>query len=334
MKDGAQVLVFANVKGGVTKTTTVLTTAMMLHLLGARVLVVDADPQGNTTDGLGYTGGALTHTLYSLMMGKSTLEQVMKQTYFNRTTRVFYDPTDDEERLQLEGDYQEQQAVRGPDLLPNNLRAAAAENELLPHPAWGSLIRNILLPLASHYDFVIIDTNPGLGKLTVNSFLAADYVVIPSIPERWPTDGISLLCGTIANAREQNKALAVLGILFTRVRYAEHRRHMEHVQQNILPQINKAFPWMNLTCFETFINETANFSRVTNERSNYVLALANDPISIMYWGYMAELLRKMSSPFFEKALTMYQQLVAEYKAEQARLEGKKQQRAEAGGERR
>jgi chromosome partitioning protein len=334
MKDGAQVLVFANVKGGVTKTTTVLTTAMMLHLLGARVLVVDADPQGNTTDGLGYTGGALTHTLYTLMMGKSTLEQVLKRTYFNRTTRVFYDPTDDEERQQLELDFQEKQSVRGPDLLPNNLRSAAAENELLPHPAWGSLIRGILLPLAPLYDFVIIDTNPGLGKLTVNSFLAADYVVIPSIPERWPTDGISLLCGTIANARDQNKALTVLGILFTRVRYAEHRRHMEYVQQSILPQINKAFPWMQLTCFETYINETANFSKVTNERSNYVLALVNDPISIMYWGYLAELLRKMGSPFFEKALTMYQQLVTEYKAEQALQEKRKQQRAETGGEKR
>ena len=334
MKDGAQVLVFANVKGGVTKTTTVLTTAMMLHLLGARVLVVDADPQGNTTDGLGYTGGALTHTLYTLMMGKSTLEQALKRTFFNRTTRVFYDPTDDEERQQLELDFQEKQAVRGPDLLPNNLRSAAAENELLPHPAWGSLIRGILHPLAPLYDFVIIDTNPGLGKLTVNSFLAADYIVIPSIPERWPTDGISLLCGTIANARDQNKALTVLGILFTRVRYAEHRRHMEHVQQAILPQINKAFPWMNLTCFETYINETANFSKITNERSNYVLALVNDPISIMYWGYLAELLRKMGSPFFEKAFTMYQQLVTEYKAEQALQEKRKQQRAETGGEKR
>src|SRR5260370_21104691 len=254
------------------------------------------------------------------MMGKASLEHVLKRTYFNRTTRVFYDPTDDEERHQLERDVQGKQAVRGPDLLPNNLRAAAAENELLPHPAWGSLIKDILLPLASHYDFIIIDTNPGLGKLIVNSMLAADYVVIPSIPERWPTDGISLLCGTIANARDQNKALTVLGILFTRVRYAEHRRHMEYVQQSILPQINKAFPWMQLTCFETYINETANFSKITNDRSNYGLALVNDPISIMYWGYLAELLRKMSSPFFEKALTMYQQLVTEYKAEQAMQE--------------
>lgn len=332
MKDGAKVLVFANVKGGVTKTTTVLTTAMMLHLLGARVLVVDSDPQGNTTDGLGYTAGALTHTLYSLMMGKSSLEQVLKRSYFNRTTRIFYDPTDDEERQQLERDLQEKQAVRGPDLLPNNLRAAAAENELLPHPAWGSLIKNILLPLAPHYDFMIVDTNPGLGKLTVNSFLAADYVVIPSIPERWPTDGIALLSGTIANAREQNMSLTVLGILFTRVKYAEHRRHMEHVQQAILPQINNTFPWMKLTCFETYINETANFSKVTNDRSNYVLALVNDAISVMYWGYLAELLRKMGNPFFEKALTMYQQLLTEYKAEQARLEERKLQRAETRGE--
>jgi chromosome partitioning protein len=334
MKDGAKAVVFANVKGGVTKSTTVLTTAMMLYLLGARVLVVDADPQGNTTDGLGYTGGALVHTLYSLMLGKSTLEQVLKRTYFNRTTRVFYDPTDEEERQQLERDFQAKQAVRGPDLLPNNLRAAAAENELLPHPAWGSLIKNILLPLAPNYDFMLLDTNPGLGKLTVNSFLAADYVVIPSIPERWPTDGITLLCGTIANAREQNRALTVLGLLFARVRYAEHRRHMEYVQQTILPQINQTFPWMNLTCFETFINETANFSRIINERSNYVLAMANDAISITYWGYLAELLRKIGSPFFEKAFAMYQQLVTEYKAEQARLEEKKQQRTEIGGERR
>jgi hypothetical protein len=109
---------------------------------------------------------------------------------------------------------------------------------------------------------------------------------------------------------------------------------MEYVQQSILPQINKAFPWMQLTCFETYINETANFSKVTNERSNYVLALVNDPISIMYWGYLAELLRKMGSPFFEKALTMYQQLVTEYKAEQALQEKRKQQRAETGGEKR
>lgn len=328
MSYGANVVVFGNVKGGVTKSTTTLTVGIMLHLLGARVLVVDCDPQGNTTDGLGYTPDALEHTIYSLMMGKSTLEQAVKHTYFDATTGIFFDPSDQEELARLQTAQQEKRAVRGPDLLACNIAASAAENELVNHPSWGSLLGRALEGARSRYDFIVADTNPGLGKMTINCFLCANQIVIPSVPERWPTSGIMLLAGAIANAHLMNPALQVAGVLFTRVRYAEHRRHMDYFQREVLPQVNRSFPWMNLSCFESYINESVNFSRTVNERSNIVLALSTDAISLMYWAFLAELLRKMQSPYFDGAVKMYQQQYGLYKEEQTRLAGKKQKRAE------
>lgn len=331
----AIVLVFANVKGGVTKTTTVLSTAIMLYLLGARVLVVDADPQGNATDGLGYTSEMLEHTTYTLMMGRSTVAQTVKPTYFDRETGIFFDPTDQEGRAQLQRALEEGRAVRGPDLLPCNVEAAAAENELLGHPGWGSLLGIALSELRPHYDFIVIDTNPGLGKMTVNSFLCADDIIIPSVPERWPTNGIRLLCGAIFNAYRMNPALRVVGILFTRVRYAEHKKQMEFVQRAVLPDVNKTFSWMHLTCFETYINESKDFSKTVNDRSNIILALPADAISVMYWGFLAELLRKIQSPFFDAAVKMYQQQLALYRADLAKqIEKKLRKQPEAMEERR
>jgi chromosome partitioning protein len=323
MSKTATVLVFPNVKGGVTKTTTTLSVGIMLQLLGARVLVVDADPQGNTTDGLGYTPEMLEHTTYTLMTGKSTVDQTVKPTYFNRETGIFFDPTDEEELAELQIALAEKRAIRGPDLLPCNIDAAVADNELVGDPGWGFLLGKALEGVLSHYDFAVIDTNPGLGKLTVNGFLSSDYIVIPSIPERWPTSGIRLLCGAIANAYKINRKLRVAGILFTRVRYAEHKRHMELVHQTVLPEVNKTFPWMQLTCFETFINESANFSRTVSERSNIILALSGDAITVMYWGFLAELLKKIQNPYFDAALKMYKRQYALYQEDQAKQAEKK-----------
>ncbi len=329
--NNAEVLVFANVKGGVTKSTTTLATGIMLHLLGARVLVVDADPQGNTTDGLGYTPDLLEHTTYSLMTERSTLQETLKQTYFDRETGIFFDPTDQDELANLQAALEQKRAIRGPDLLPCNISAAAAENELLGNPLWGDLLKKALAGVRSRYDFLVIDTNPGLSKLTISAFLCASRLVIPSVPERWPTSGIRLLCGAIENAHRLNPALHVDGILFTRVRYADHKKHMELVHQKVLPEVNSTFPWMKLSCFETYINESANFTKTVSERSNIILALSADAISIMYWGFLAELLQKMQSPHFNAALNMYQKQLAIYREDQARLAEKKQQkRSEIG----
>ncbi len=323
MNTDVPVLVVANVKGGVAKTTTTLCLAIMLHLLRAKVLVIDIDPQGNATDGLGYTPDLLEHTVYSLMMEKSTLKQTLKQTYFDAQTGIFFDPTDQEGLTQLNLALEEKRAIRGPDLLPCNISAAAAENELLSEPLWGSLLSKVLSGVASHYDFVIIDTHPGLSKLTVNAFLAASHILIPSVPERWPTSGIRLLSGAIANAYKMNPKLQVTGICFTRVRYAEHRKHMEFVQQMVLSEVNEVFPWMKLTCFETYVNESAHFSKTVSERSNIILSLPADAISVLYWGFLAELLKKIQHSHFDAAVKMYQQLFKVYQDDQAKVSERK-----------
>lgn len=318
------VLVVANVKGGVAKTTTTLCLSIMLHLLRARILVIDIDPQGNTTDGLGYTPDLLEHTVYSLMMGKSTLQQTLKQTYFNTQTGAFFDPTDPEDLERLNIALVEKRAMRGPDLLPCNISAAAAENELLSDPLWGSLLSKVLSGIESQYDFIVIDTHPGLSKLTVNAFLVATHIIIPSVPERWPTSGIRLLSGAIANAHKMNTKLQVAGICFTRVRYAEHRKHMDLVREQTITEVNETFPWMNLSIFETYVNESANFSRTMSERSNIILAVPADAISVLYWGFLAELLKKIQHPFFDAAVKMYQQQYKVYQEDQTKAAERKQ----------
>ena len=310
------VIVLANLKGGVTKTTTTINVAVAASLLGKRVLVIDTDLQGNATTALGYEPSALENTTYTLMLGKSRFDEVLLHTCFDKSTKRFVDPTDGE--LLQNRRIKPENLVAGPDLLPCNVSAAQAENDLIRNPAWGSLLRNALQSIRSQYDYIFIDTHPDLGKMTVNSFIAADSVVIPVVPEPWPTDGLLVLSASIADAQAVNPNLDVSGILFTRVRYAEHTKLMEYVRETLVEKINTAFPQLGLSCFDTSVNESASFISSTSRRSCVVLSHPTDAVAISYWAFFTELLRRANSDDFAAAYEQFQQLLTVYKARRVR----------------
>jgi chromosome partitioning protein len=182
-----QVVAFANQKGGVGKTTTAVNTGVNLARGGYHVLLVDLDPQGNTTSSLGIDKGRLDLTILDVLVGESPVEDAI-----------------------ITG-------VRdGVDLLPTTPALAGAEVELVGMVHRERRLKRALGDIADRYDVAILDCPPSLGLLTVNGLTAADHVVIPIQCEFLALEGVSQLITTIDLVRRQlNPGLDLLGVLMT-----------------------------------------------------------------------------------------------------------------------
>jgi cellulose biosynthesis protein BcsQ len=244
------------------------------------------------------------------MRSQSSFEETVKPTYFDKGLRRFLTLSADGA---IQRKVKQENLQRGPDLLPCNILAAQAENELIPNPAWGMLLRNALAPVRERYDYIFIDTHPDLGKMTVNGFVAADYVVIPTVPERWPTQGLLTLCSSIVDAQHVNPALQVAGILFTRIRYAGHQELMDYIRDILVPKVNQTYPRLRIQCFQSIINESVAFTNSTNKQSCVVLSHPTDYVSVSYWSFLTELLTRMESPDAELTYQQFQHLLTLYK---------------------
>jgi len=207
-----------NQKGGVGKTTTVVNLAAYLALSGTPTLVIDLDPQGNATSGLGVDRRALDRSIYDALIRQTRLEELIVAT-----------------------------AVRGLDLVPSALALSGAEVELVGMPARESRLAASLGGLGERYERVFIDCPPSLGLLTVNALTAADGVLIPIQTEYYALEGLSQLVNTIRLVREGlNPHLEIDGVLLTmfdgRTRLsaqvaAEVRRHMDGtVYDTVVPR--------------------------------------------------------------------------------------------------
>jgi chromosome partitioning protein len=323
--------VYTNQKGGVTKTTTAINAAVIGGLCGKRVLLVDMDGQGNSTWALGYSPDYLEHTVYTAMQGSSTLQQALKPTYFDPKTGIFFDPADTitMEALGIAG---LGDARRGPDLLPNNILAGSADSELQDNPTWGILLRDLLGELDGHYDEVHLDTNPSLGKMTVNALYAGTDVVIPMTPEAWSMQGMIQLARAVVQAQRANRQLKVAGVLFTRIRYASHQDVMRHVRENLLPDINGQYPDLHLSYFDATIHEGASYGEAVNSRTNVVLAHAVSGFALEYWRFYVELLGKTQGSEAAAAIETYKRLFQLYQTNQEKKQARKQARAGTGRE--
>ncbi len=182
-----QIIACANQKGGVGKTTTVVNLGTYLALAGDTVLVIDLDPQGNTTSGFGVDRGQFQHSIYEAIIEDAPVSELVVGT-----------------------------VVPGLSIVPSSISLAGAEVELAPLPQRERRLGRILTELVAAYDYIILDCPPSLGLLTVNALTAADAVVIPIQCEYYALEGLSQLIATINLVRNHlNPDLAIKGVVLT-----------------------------------------------------------------------------------------------------------------------
>ena len=182
-----RVISFSNQKGGVGKTTTCVNMAAYLAKAGKKVLLIDLDPQGNATTGLGFSKSALKKSVYNVMIDEEPVKENVLAT-----------------------------EVEGLFVLPSNIDLAGAEVELVYKKGREKVLRAALEGERARYDFVLIDCPPSLGLLTINALTAADSVIIPIQSEYYAMEGLSQLMNTISLVRRHlNKSLSVEGVVLT-----------------------------------------------------------------------------------------------------------------------
>jgi chromosome partitioning protein len=182
-----QTIACANQKGGVGKTTTVVNVGTYLALAGQRVLIVDVDPQGNATSGLGVDRAGLDLTLYEALTGAAALRDVIVAT---KIANLF--------------------------IVPSSVGLAGAEMELAPTDQRERRLGRLLAEVTPDYDYVLLDCPPSVGLLTVNALTAADAVLIPIQCEYYALEGLTQLIATVNLVRDNlNPDLEIKGVVLT-----------------------------------------------------------------------------------------------------------------------
>jgi chromosome partitioning protein len=223
----ARVIAMCNQKGGVGKTTTTINLGAALAEYGRKVLLVDFDPQGSLSVGLGLNPHDMELSIYNLLMERDvTLDEVIVETN-----------------------------VPGMDLLPSNIDLSAAEVQLVHEVAREQTLQRILAPAIADYDVILIDCQPSLGLLTVNALTASHGVIVPLECEYFALRGVALLKTTIDKVTERlNPKLSIDGVLGTM--YDGRTLHGREVMERLVQA------WGD-TVFHTVIRRTVKFSDST-----------------------------------------------------------------------
>ena len=184
-----QIISFANQKGGVGKTTSALNSAAALGVLGKRVLLLDLDPQANTTSALGISKNSLKHSIYDVLSKKVDISKAIIETKFKNLWVV-----------------------------PSNMSLASIESELTSQDGRGSFLKNVLSSLETEnlFDYVIIDCPPSLGMITINALSASTGLIIPTQCEYFALEGLTQLMMSVKQIKARfNPSLNITGILIT-----------------------------------------------------------------------------------------------------------------------
>lgn len=182
-----RIIAVANQKGGVGKTTTAINLSACLAEKGKKVLTVDADPQGNTSSGLGIDKNAVENTIYQLMIGECTVEECIQYNVLDNLS-----------------------------VIPSNVNLAGAEIELIGIEEKEFILKKNIDKIEDEYDFIIIDCPPSLNTLTVNAMTTADTILVPIQCEYYALEGLTQLVHTINLVRERlNPNLYIEGVVFT-----------------------------------------------------------------------------------------------------------------------
>ncbi|MCR5736699.1 MAG: AAA family ATPase [Eubacterium sp.] len=203
-----RIIAIANQKGGVGKTTTSINLSSSLAAEGKKVLLVDIDPQGNATSGVGIIKQTLENTVYELFLGEATISECLVGS-----------------------------AVDNLSVLPSNVNLSGAEIDLIGVDDREYILKNILDSIKDMYDYILIDCPPSLNVLTVNAMVAADSVIVPIQCEYYALEGLSQLIHTINLIQERiNDNLEIDGIVFTM--YDSRTNLSEEVVDNVKENIH------------------------------------------------------------------------------------------------
>ena len=202
-------IAIVNLKGGVGKTTTTVNLAAGIGLSKKKALLIDIDPQGNTTSGLGIEKDDVENTVYELLLGDSSIQECIIPLEFDNLS-----------------------------LIPSNVNLAGAEIELIDVEGKEYVLRNAVDEVREEYDFIIIDCPPSLNMLTINAMTTADSVLVPIQCEYYALEGLSQLMHTIDLVQDRlNASLEIEGVVFTM--YDARRNLSLQVVENVKNSLNQ-----------------------------------------------------------------------------------------------